>query len=67
MEKDQLHRENRKNLTREEVVRKILSPKTVAIVPNLCNIRGGQETWVKGSVAPVLASECASSLPGSPA
>jgi len=64
-------RGNRRNLAAEEVVRKISFPRRVADVSNLSN---GRSQWGgnigKGeccTVAPVLASESASSLPGSPA
>jgi len=48
--------ENRRNLAKERVVR-FTSPGHIAGITYLC--------WAKGSVALVLASESASSLPGS--
>jgi len=69
--KGQFLRGNRRYLAGEGVVRKISSLKGVASVPHLCNGRcqwaGNNGTLVKGSVAPVLASESARSFPGSPA
>jgi len=68
MGKGQFLRGNRRNLAGEGVVKKIPSPKRVASVPNRAMVGViGQETWVKGSVALVLASESASSFTGSPA
>jgi len=65
--KGQFLQENRRNLAEEGVVRKISSPKSETGVPNLCNYgASGLGIWIKGSVAPVLASESTSSLPGSP-
>jgi len=67
--KDQFLRENRRNLAEEGVMRKISYPRRVADVPKLSNDRGqGAGNMGKGeSVAPVLASEFARSLPGSQA
>jgi len=49
-------------------VRKISSLERVASVPIFAMVEvSEQKTWVKGSVAPVLASESASSFSGSPA
>jgi len=55
---------------RRESCEKISFPVTVdGVMPYLCNDWGGSgasglRTWAKGSVAPVLTSESASSLPG---
>jgi len=66
--KDQLIRGNRRNLAGEGVVKKISSSERVASVPNFCMVgASGQGTWVKGSVASVLASESDSSFLGRPA
>jgi len=64
--KGQFLRGNRRNLAGEGVVRKSSSLQRVANVSNLCNSQE-QETWVTGSVALVLASECARSFLESPA
>jgi len=66
--KGQFLRRNRRNLTREGVVRKSSALQRVASVSNLCNSRS-QEARNMGNVivVPVLASESARSFPRSPA
>jgi len=66
MGKGQFLRGNRRNLAGEGVVRKILSPTRVAIVLIFAMVVAKRaETWVTGSVAPVLANESAHPFPGS--
>jgi len=55
-------------ITKEGVVKKISSPRRVEVVLIFVMTgASGLETLIQGSVAPVLASKSARSLPGSPA
>jgi len=66
-EKGQFLRRNRRNLAKQRAVRKISFPIRMAVCLIYAMTRAsGMEIWAKGSVAPILTNEPASSLLGSP-